>query len=208
MTGRRERGDLSREEVIATALRLVDTGGLGACTIRALADELAVTPMAIYWHVSGKEQLFDAVLDAVLSEISLTDLPGDPYEALATGARRYRAAFARHPHVAPLLAARPTPEGPTAVAIMNATLALLAATGLRGSERTCAYLLLAQFVMGAVVTEHSGRPFDAIRDALGDGPVPGAEARFEFGLSCVLAGLRARQAPGRGGSPALRAGLP
>jgi TetR/AcrR family tetracycline transcriptional repressor len=202
VTRQRERGDLSREEVVATALRLVDAGGLGACTVRGLAYELAVTPMAIYWHIPGKKQLFDAVLDAVLSEISTSDLPTDPYEALAAGARRYRDAFSRHPHAAPLLATRPTPEGPTAVAIMNATLELLSATGLHGRDRTCAYLLLAQFVMGAVITEHSGRPLDTMHDALGTSHLPDTETRFEFGLSCLLAGLRARQPrPDHAGTP-------
>lgn len=190
--GRRERGDLSRDEVVRTALRLVDAGGLSACTVRALADELSVTPMAIYWHVPGKEQLFDAILDAVLAEIPLTDLPADPFEALATGARRYRAAFARHPHVAPLLASRPTPEGPAAIAIMNATLDLLAAAGLKDADRTCGYLLLAQFVMAAVVTEHTERPVDAMEAALGDAAIPDPDVMFEFGLTCLLEGLRAR----------------
>jgi TetR/AcrR family transcriptional regulator, tetracycline repressor protein len=194
VTDQRERGDLSREEVVRTALRLVDAGGLSACTVRALADELAVTPMAIYWHVPGKEQLFDAILDAVLAEIPTSDLPAEPFEALAAGARRYRAVFARHPHVAALLAARPTPEGPAAIAIMDTTLRLLTQAGLTGTERTCAYLLIAHFVMAAVVTEHAGRPVDAMRAALGDDALPDPDTHFEFGLACLLGGLRAHPA--------------
>jgi AcrR family transcriptional regulator len=188
----RERGDLSRAEVVATALRLIDSRGPAGCTVRALAVELGVTPMAIYWHVSGKEELFDAILDAVLATIPTDGLPVDPFEALATGARRYRAVFDCHPHVAQLLATRPAAEGPAALAIMAISLDLLAAAGLDGAERVCGYLLLAQFVMGSVLTEHAGQRLDMMQEALRGTSLPDAESRFEFGLSCILAGLRAR----------------
>jgi AcrR family transcriptional regulator len=186
-----QRRDLTRAEVVTRALALVDAGGLAACTVRGLAAELGVTPMAIYWHVPGKEDLFTAVLDAVLAEIPIDGLPPDPFESLATGARRYREAFVRHPNAAPLLARHPMPVGAVALGIMAMMLDLLAAAGLDETERTCEYLLLAQFVMGSVLTEHDVE----LPDGLGGRPVPPAADRFEFGLSCVLAGLRARAAP-------------
>jgi AcrR family transcriptional regulator len=182
------RRDLTRAEVVARALALVDAGGLGACTVRALASDLGVTPMAIYWHVPGKEDLFAAVLDAVLAEIPTDGLPADPFEALAAGARRYREAFVRHPNAAPLLAKHPVPVGEVALRIMAMMLDLLATAGLDETERMCGYLLLAQFVMGSVLTEHDVE----LPDGLGGRPIPPAADRFEFGLSCVLAGLRAR----------------
>ena len=182
------RRDLTRAEVVGRALALVDTGGLAACTVRALAGELGVTPMALYWHVQGKEGLFAAVLDAVLAEIPTDRLPDDPFEALATGARRYREAFVRHPNAAPLLARFAMPTGEVALGIMAMMLDLLVIAGLDETERMCGYLLLAQFVMGSVLTEHDVE----LPDGLGGRPVPPADERFEFGLSCVLAGLRAR----------------
>jgi AcrR family transcriptional regulator len=170
--------------VIATAVRLVDTTGLRACTVRALAAEIGVAPMAIYWHVPSKDDLLDEIRNAVFGEVALNDLPEDPMRALSTLAHRYRRAFGAHPNAAPLLASRVPPKGPAAAALGTTTLALLAAAGLTEPDLTCAYLLLNEFMMGTVITEFAGR-------APAPG-VPDADTRFEFGLSCLLAGLRSR----------------
>jgi AcrR family transcriptional regulator len=190
---RRERGELSRTEVIATALRLVDTAGLRACTVRALAHDLRVAPMAIYWHVPGKEELLNAILDAVFAEVSLADLPDNPMQALATLAHRYRQAFARHPHTAPLLASHVPPTLPVAAQLGAKTFELLGAIGLTEPDLTCAYLLLNEFMMGTVISEFADRPQLAGPQPTGQWPDP--DTRFEFGLSCMLAGLRERTTP-------------
>jgi AcrR family transcriptional regulator len=67
---------LTREAVVERALQLADAEGLAAVTIRRLGQELGVTPMALYWHVQNKEELFDAMGDRLFSELR-TDLPDD-----------------------------------------------------------------------------------------------------------------------------------
>jgi TetR/AcrR family transcriptional regulator, tetracycline repressor protein len=52
---RRER--LTRERILAEALRLVDEQGLPALTMRALGTRLGVDPMSPYNHVPGKRAL-------------------------------------------------------------------------------------------------------------------------------------------------------
>ncbi len=54
------------------ALALADKSGLDALTIRKLTTELGVTPMALYWHFRGKEELLAGVADRVWSEMDLT----------------------------------------------------------------------------------------------------------------------------------------
>ena len=51
---------LSRETIVASAVALADAEGLEAVTIRRLAQEHGVTPMAMYWHFSDKDSLLDA----------------------------------------------------------------------------------------------------------------------------------------------------
>jgi AcrR family transcriptional regulator len=58
--------------VVDRALALVDKAGLDALTIRKLATELGVTPMALYWHFHGKDELLDGLADRLWSEIDLT----------------------------------------------------------------------------------------------------------------------------------------
>jgi AcrR family transcriptional regulator len=68
-TGEAERAKLSRAAVIERALELADTDGLDALTIRRLATELGVTPMALYWHFRSKEELIAGLADRVWGEI-------------------------------------------------------------------------------------------------------------------------------------------
>ena len=64
-----ERIRLSRSAVVDRALALADRDGLEALTIRRLATELGVTPMALYWHFRSKEELTAGMADRVWGEI-------------------------------------------------------------------------------------------------------------------------------------------
>jgi AcrR family transcriptional regulator len=64
-----ERIKLSRSAVVDRALALADSAGLEALTIRRLATELGVTPMALYWHFRSKEELIASVADRIWGEI-------------------------------------------------------------------------------------------------------------------------------------------
>ena len=55
--------------VVERALALGDAEGVEALTIRRLAAELGVTPMALYWHFRNKEELLAALGDQVWSEL-------------------------------------------------------------------------------------------------------------------------------------------
>ncbi len=68
-TGEAERTKLSRAAVVERALELADSDGLDALTIRRLATELGVTPMALYWHFRSKEELIAGLADRVWGEI-------------------------------------------------------------------------------------------------------------------------------------------
>ncbi|SOD71094.1 TetR family transcriptional regulator [Jatrophihabitans sp. GAS493] len=66
------RPQLSRSAVIDRAFTIADAEGLAAVTIRRLAQELGVTPMALYWHFKNKDELFDAIGDDVIGRIELS----------------------------------------------------------------------------------------------------------------------------------------
>ncbi|GAB3279275.1 hypothetical protein GCM10027589_05710 [Actinocorallia lasiicapitis] len=71
---------LTKEAVVDTALSLGDTEGLGAVTIRRLAQELGVTPMALYWHFKNKDQLFIAMIDELMAG-ACVDKATEPWQA-------------------------------------------------------------------------------------------------------------------------------
>ena len=66
-----DRTRLTKSAVVAQALQLADTVGLEALTIRKLATELGVTPMALYWHFRSKDELLTGLVERVWTEIDL-----------------------------------------------------------------------------------------------------------------------------------------
>ncbi|MGH3670584.1 MAG: TetR/AcrR family transcriptional regulator, partial [Pseudonocardiaceae bacterium] len=63
---------LSRPRIVRAALRLVDEKGLLALTMRALATDLEVSPMALYNHVRDKDELVDLMVDLMLGEVDIS----------------------------------------------------------------------------------------------------------------------------------------
>lgn len=80
---------LSRERIIAAAIEILDAGGEGALTVRALAAHLATGSGAIYWHVADKNELLaeatDAVIARVMSEVAGRAEPREAIRAVALG---------------------------------------------------------------------------------------------------------------------------
>jgi AcrR family transcriptional regulator len=66
-----DRPQLSKAAVVERALKLADTDGLETLTIRRLAQELGVTPMALYWHFRSKDDLLAGLAEQIWSEIDL-----------------------------------------------------------------------------------------------------------------------------------------
>jgi TetR/AcrR family transcriptional regulator, tetracycline repressor protein len=66
-----ERTRLNRAVVVDRALQLADADGLEALTIRKLATDLGVTPMALYWHFRSKDELLEGLAERVWAEMDL-----------------------------------------------------------------------------------------------------------------------------------------
>lgn len=78
-------GHQRREEILAAAERIFLNGGYEGATIRRIADEVGVSPTALYMHFPDKHAMLMAIgedaLDAVLAESeAIAEGPGDPKE--------------------------------------------------------------------------------------------------------------------------------
>ena len=93
---------------MAAAIGLADTEGLSAVSIRRVAAALRTRPMGLYSHIARKDDLLDLMLDQVLGELLLDQLPGDWRQALRAIAQRTLAAARRHPWIIGALGQRPT----------------------------------------------------------------------------------------------------
>jgi AcrR family transcriptional regulator len=91
---------LSRERIVAAAIDILDAGGEGALTVRALAAGLATGSGAIYWHVADKNELLAAAADEVIARV-ITGVAGskEPQEAIRAIALGVFDAIDAHPWV-------------------------------------------------------------------------------------------------------------
>lgn len=143
---------LTRERIVQVALRIVDTEGLDALSMRRLGAELAVDASTIYYHLPGKSALYDLVIDAVMGEVDLGAPPPEAsaHERLMVGVRAFRKALLAHPGALPLLASRPlvTPESLRTVEYM---LAVLHDAGLDYPAALAGMNALAFYVIGGTL---------------------------------------------------------
>jgi TetR/AcrR family transcriptional regulator, tetracycline repressor protein len=121
---------LSRAAVIDRALALSDADGLDAVTIRRLATELGVSPMALYWHFRSKEELLAGLADRVWAQIDAHADPAAPWPAQLRGLLESLVRVLReHPSASTLLLAGEKMSGEAALAATETTLGVLRQAG-------------------------------------------------------------------------------
>ncbi|WP_350347689.1 TetR/AcrR family transcriptional regulator C-terminal domain-containing protein [Agromyces sp. G08B096] len=132
------RTPLSRERVLATAMRLADRDGIDALTMRALADELGVEAMSIYYHLPNKQAILDGLVESVFTEIEaeaggFAVPPGTDASTWGRALRdrilAARRVLLRHAWAPNLMNARGTP-GPTATRHVDGIVGIMRAGGL------------------------------------------------------------------------------
>lgn len=169
-----------REEILDAALAIADERGLDAVSMRAVADRIGVTPMALYRHVKDKAALLDGLVGRLLAAL----LPSDAGREQAWDRRLIALAYAcrettqRHPWAAHLLFSRPavTPEAVRAVDLIYSA---LIEAGVPDRDVPRLERLVSTFVIGFAASEASGRFTPGTLDPRGrrgrlpDGELPG-----------------------------------
>jgi AcrR family transcriptional regulator len=153
-----EGGKITRQVVLAAALRLIDAEGADALTMRRLARVLDRDPMILYRHAPNKAALLDGIAETVLAQLTVDPAAPDWAAELRAVARRYRALALAHPNVVPLLMTRPlaTPlalRPPGTLRPLENVLALLTRAGFRGPDALHIYRALFGFLHGHVLNE-------------------------------------------------------
>jgi AcrR family transcriptional regulator len=157
MADEKARGaDGRRGEILDAALKIADAGGLGAVTMRAVAERVGVTAMALYPHVRSKDDLLDGLLGRLLAEVAVPD-PALPWQdRLRAIAHSMRDAAHRHPAVLTLVFDRPAVT-PDAVRTVDAIYLALLDAGVPPEQVARVERMLSTFVIGYVVSETGGR---------------------------------------------------
>jgi len=145
------RPPLSRPRLLAAAVALADEAGLEAFSMRALAQELGVVPMALYKHVANKDALLDGMVDIVFSEI---ELPAGELEWRASMRRRAsstREALKRHTWAIGMMESRN--PGPANLRNHNAVMGCLREAGFSFEMAIHAYSTQDAYIYGFALQE-------------------------------------------------------
>src|ERR1700678_3542634 len=124
-----ERARLSKRAVIERALKLADADGLDAPTIRKLAQDLGVTPMALYWHFRSKEELLEEVSGHLWGELDLNVDPAAPWPAQLQGLLESLIGVLRAHRSAPRLVLEHEKRNEAALRATEVTLGVLRGAG-------------------------------------------------------------------------------
>lgn len=150
MRKQRPRGSTTRQAVVEAALAVVDAQGLGALTIRRVADYVGAPPMSLYTHFANKNEL----LDLMYTELSGRMYRDQGYQSWQTEllalAHRIRAILMDHPNWAPLLS-RPAP--PLAVPLRERVLQMMVAEGASNEQAFRALSSVALVAIGLALVE-------------------------------------------------------
>lgn len=160
------RPSLTRELVADRALEIADAEGLEAVTIRRLATELGVTPMALYWHFKTKDDLLDGLADRVLDTVVLPGRSADWAADIRAALVALVTAMRPHPQAAHRVADRVMAH-PKGLELTETALATLSGAGF--SPTAASYLAMqalrtAVAMVTADVVDDSGQTAEE-RDA-------------------------------------------
>lgn len=145
---------LSRERIVTTASALVDSEGLAAVSTRRLAAELGVSGPSLYNHFRTKDEILEAVADAVSAQIDLSmfdETDGRDWRtALHDWAVSYREALSDHPNIVPVLARGPG-RRPAGLRVADAVFGAMVRAGWPPAQATYIGALMRYFITGSAL---------------------------------------------------------
>jgi AcrR family transcriptional regulator len=217
----REQPALSRAQIVSEAIKLLDSEGMEALSMRRLGTRLGAGATSLYRHVTNRDELIELVVDEVYGEIT-PPVEGEWRETAAACAHSVRAMILRHPWIASVLGqVGRSYLGPNVMRLNDYFLAVFEEAGFPLKEADQAISTLISYVIGMSTAEaawlttlaRSGkserewiealqpaakeatkeypRLHEMARDAHED-PARAREVDFVYGLDRVLDGLATR----------------
>ena len=156
-TGPGPKPGLSVDAIVAAAIAVADTDGLAGLSMRAVAERLGVTAMALYTYVPGKNELVDLMYDGAHAELPRRYDLGQGWRAAVTSwATDLVRCYVRHPWALQVSFARPV-LGPNEQVVVEALAGVLRPTGLPVEVARRVVSLLFYVVRGTAQTVAESR---------------------------------------------------
>jgi AcrR family transcriptional regulator len=214
------RAPLSRERILLAAVALADEGGIESLSMRRLAQELGVVPMALYKHVANKDELLDGLIDVVVGEIEPPLEDANWKTAMRERILSARRALLRHPWASRVIESRGEPT-PMVIGYLDSMMGVFLAGGFSVDLMHHALHVMGSRILGfsqelyddtaSMPAEEAAEMWTQMADAYPniaklipiatsthDGPVVGGgcddQFEFEFALDLILDGLEGLRA--------------
>jgi TetR/AcrR family transcriptional regulator, tetracycline repressor protein len=203
---------LTPARILTAALRLVDEEGMEALSMRRLAAELGVDPMAIYYHLPNKRAILSGLVARVFAELRVPSAKSGTWPARVRAiAQAYHGLARAHPHLVFYLVTDREAAAVAALELNEALFEVLALAGLSPQMIVHAADLIVDYVNGFALAEasgpvdqlaewgelsvlldkHSPDQFPAMRYVFGNLAGEELPGSFEVGLDIILAGIKA-----------------
>ena len=209
------RAPLSRERILDAAVALADEGGVESISMRRIAHELGVVPMALYKHVANKDELLDGLVDVVVGEIDPPLEDVDWKTAMRERILSARRALLRHRWASRVIESRGEPT-PTVIGYLDSMMGVFLDGGFSIDLMHHALHVMGSRILGfsqelyddtaSMPEEEAAQMWTQMADAYPniaklipvaitthDGPVVGGgcddQFEFEFALDLILDGL-------------------
>jgi len=142
------RDTLTREEIVRSAIELLEAEGLEGLNMRALGKRLGSAATAVYWHVGSKDNLIALAADRAWSEIALPDPAATGWRtAAAAMATELYAMFTRHPWLVQAFGTQ-VMSGPGKARHDDHLLAIYEAAGFTGAQVDQSMAAVFTYVLG------------------------------------------------------------
>jgi AcrR family transcriptional regulator len=205
-------GRLSRDAILDRALGVADAEGIDAVSVRRLARELGVTPMALYWHFDSKEALLHALGDRLLGELDLSVDERVPWpEQLRVLVVSLTAVLRAHPSAATLIGSLPDAASENALRTIEVALDILRRAGFSPEEaahvtrqivRTTTSMVVAELAPAKPVVDNEAdlrslppARFPRVIEAAGPlSAYEEPESFYDLGIELILAGIESAAA--------------
>jgi AcrR family transcriptional regulator len=212
------RTPLSQEAIVDTALRILESEGYDALSMRRVAADLGTGAASLYAHVANKDELLKLAIDRVFADMDFPEPDPDQWvEQLREAMRQTRRIFQAHPGLARAMLGR-VPMGPNGMRLIEGFMGLLRAGDLPDKVAAWAGDVVSLYVVASVFEDdirysvHGETSQEAVeawaeemKGYIKSLPVSvfpnmvalaeamfetgGEDGRFEFGLDLMLRGL-------------------
>jgi len=210
------RARLSRDDIVRTAVKVLDREGLDTFSMRVMATELGTAATsALYWRIANKNDLLELAVDEVLAEALVPAGEGDWRDQVTVVVHAAYRALWEHPW-APQLLASHAGLGPNYQALTDQVQTILKSAGFKGVHLDAAVPAIFHYLIGSAVTDSAwaavvrrsgmsefrwaseaggqlGVDADSLAAYLNRRSLAGPEARFASGLRVIVIGLRPRE---------------